>query len=33
LIDKYDDMRDLLALDPIHEVDSGGWPLAKKDRG
>ena len=33
LIEKYDDMQDLLALDPIHEVDSGGWPLAKKDRG
>ena len=22
----YDDMQDLLLLDPIHEVDEGGWP-------
>lgn len=25
----YTDMRDLLLLDPIHEVDEGGWPLQK----
>lgn len=23
---KYDDMKDLLLLDPIHEVDKKGWP-------
>lgn len=23
---KYDDMQDLLVLDPIHEVDDKGWP-------
>jgi len=26
---KYTDMEDLLALDPIHEVDEMGWPNAK----
>ncbi|MFN7983231.1 MAG: PqqD family protein [Vicinamibacterales bacterium] len=25
----FTDMQDLLLLDPIHEVDEGGWPLAK----
>lgn len=25
---KYSDMADLLLLDPIHEVDEGGWPRA-----
>jgi hypothetical protein len=25
-IDKYDDMKDLLLLDPIHEVAEAGWP-------
>ena len=23
---KFTDMRDLLLLDPIHELDEGGWP-------
>lgn len=26
---KYTDMEELLALDPIHEVDDMGWPNAK----
>ena len=26
VIEKYDEMTDLLRLDPIHEVDSQGWP-------
>jgi hypothetical protein len=26
VLDKYTDMRDLILLDPIHEVDEGGWP-------
>ncbi len=26
---KYTDMEELLALDPIHEVDEMGWPNAK----
>ena len=25
----YDDMQDLLLLDPIHEVDNQGWPQQK----
>ncbi len=25
---KYDDMQELLLLDPIHEVDETGWPTA-----
>lgn len=28
---KYSDMQDLLLLDPIHEVDEKGWPVAKQD--
>ncbi len=24
--ERFDDMRDLLLADPIHEVDAGGWP-------
>lgn len=28
---KYTDMEELLALDPIHEVDEMGWPNAKID--
>lgn len=26
VLHKFTDMRDLLRLDPIHEVDEGGWP-------
>jgi hypothetical protein len=25
-LEKYDDMEELLLLDPIHEVDTAGWP-------
>jgi hypothetical protein len=25
-LEKYDDMEELLLLDPIHEVDEAGWP-------
>ena len=25
-LEKYEEMRDLLVLDPIHEVDEQGWP-------
>jgi hypothetical protein len=28
---KYTDMQDLLLLDPIHEVDNQGWPIAKDE--
>ncbi|MBL1211029.1 PqqD family peptide modification chaperone [Geminocystis sp. GBBB08] len=30
-LNKYTDMEELLALDPIHEVDEMGWPNAKID--
>jgi len=26
LFEKYEEMKDLLLLDPIHEVDEQGWP-------
>jgi hypothetical protein len=26
-LEKFDDMEELLLLDPIHDVDSAGWPL------
>jgi hypothetical protein len=26
LLEKYEEMKDLLMLDPIHEVDEQGWP-------
>ena len=29
---KYDDMTELLQLDPIHDVDDMGWPIAKSDQ-
>ncbi len=29
LLHKYTDMQDLLLLDPIHDVDDDGWPVAK----
>ncbi len=28
---KYTDMEELLLLDPIHEVDAQGWPIARDD--
>ncbi len=28
-LNKYTDMKDLLLLDPIHEVDDRGWPVQK----
>jgi hypothetical protein len=27
----YEDMKELLLLDPIHDVDEGGWPARKPD--
>ena len=29
ILHKYTDMQDLLLLDPIHEVDEAGWPVAR----
>jgi hypothetical protein len=31
VISIYDDMQDLLLLDPIHDVDETGWPAIKPD--
>ena len=28
-LEKYSDLEDLLVLDPIHDVDEAGWPIAK----
>jgi Coenzyme PQQ synthesis protein D (PqqD) len=28
---RYDDMKDFLLVDPIHEVDESGWPTRKSD--
>ena len=29
-LETYTDMQDLLLLDPVHDVDSTGWPKAKE---
>lgn len=29
VLHKYTDLRDLLLLDPIHDVDDAGWPVRK----
>jgi len=29
----FSDMQELLWLDPIHEVDDAGWPIARTDGG
>jgi hypothetical protein len=31
VLNRYSDMRDLLLIDPIHEVDEAGWPRVKKE--
>jgi hypothetical protein len=31
VLHKYTDMREMLLLDPIHEVDDSGWPAQKTD--
>ncbi len=31
VLHKYTDMQDLLLLDPIHDVDTQGWPMPKAD--
>ncbi len=31
LFERFDDMQELLLLDPIHEVGEEGWPHAKTD--
>lgn len=32
LFESYDDMKALLVLDPIHEVDEQGWPAKIKEK-
>jgi len=29
VLTRYDDVQDLLLLDPIHDVDESGWPAAR----
>jgi Coenzyme PQQ synthesis protein D (PqqD) len=31
-LQKFTDMQDLILLDPVHEVDSRGWPYAAEGR-
>ena len=31
VIERYNDMQELLLLDPIHEVDDTGWPNRKQE--
>lgn len=28
-LEKFTDMRDMLALDPVHDVEAAGWPVPK----
>ena len=28
-LEKYTDMRDMLLLDPVHDVEAAGWPVPK----
>jgi hypothetical protein len=31
IVERYNDMQELLLLDPIHEVDETGWPNRKRE--
>ena len=31
MLNRYDDLRDLLFLDPVHDVSEAGWPTQAKD--
>jgi hypothetical protein len=31
-LERFDDMKELLLLDPIHEVGESGWPHARSDK-
>ena len=33
VLNRYDDLRDLLLLDPVHDVNDAGWPAQAKDGG
>jgi len=30
-IEKFDDLQELLLLDPVHEVDEAGWPIPRAE--
>ena len=30
-VERFDDLEELLLLDPIHEVDEAGWPVTRAD--
>jgi Coenzyme PQQ synthesis protein D (PqqD) len=32
VLNKYTDLQDLLLLDPIHDTDEAGWPMAEPNR-
>jgi hypothetical protein len=32
-LNTFSDMQELLLLDPIHEVDEAGWPVARQTTG
>ena len=32
VLHKYTDLQDLLLLDPIHDTDEAGWPVAEPNR-
>ena len=31
VLDRFDDLRDLLFLDPVHDVSDAGWPMRAED--
>ena len=31
VLERFDDLRDLLFLDPVHDVSDAGWPVRAKD--
>jgi coenzyme PQQ synthesis protein D (PqqD) len=33
VLERFDDLRELLLLDPVHDVDDAGWPVKAKDAG
>lgn len=33
VLERFDDLRDLLLVDPIHDVGEAGWPLRSGDAG
>lgn len=31
VLDRFDDLKELLLLDPVHDVDEAGWPVKAED--